>query len=487
MPCRCSLVVPVLALLGWLTPGGAAHAEGDEERTQAPQSNRGVASVRPSAGDDDAVGPSLLDSVPALTPFGAMRDRLAAGGVRLGAIYLGDPYGDLSGGMRRGATFSGRLDVQLDVDAAATAGLQGGLLHANLFAIHGRDLSATAVGNFLSINDIGALPTTRLYELWYEQKFGDTLSVRAGQLGIDVEFLTSRYAGTFVNATFGWPGLPTLNLPEGGPAYPLATPAVRVKLDPAPHLSILAALFNGEPAGPGAGDPQKRNRYGLNFRVTDPPLAIAEAQLRYNQDVGAGGGAGGLPGTVKLGAFAHFGRFADQRVGTDGLPLAAPGSNGIPISHSPDFGFYGIVDQLIYQPRDSEAGTGIGVFARAIGSPGTQNVIDLYGDAGVNLIGLVPARPADIVGLAVTYANISPAARGFDRDANAASGLHAPVRDFEAVVELTYLAQVMPGLTLQPDVQYIIHPGGHVADPLRDGSRPIRNALVLGVTTQLRF
>ena len=281
----------------------------------------------------------------------------------------------------------------------------------------------------------------------------------------------------------GWPGLPTLNLPEGGPAYPLATPAVRLKLEPTPDLTILAAVFNGEPAGPGAGDPQQRDRYGLNFRVTDPPLAIAEAQLRYNQDAGGAG----LPGTVKLGAFAHFGRFADQRRGTDGLPLAAPGSNGAPIIHSPDLGFYGIVDQLIYRPSGSETEKGIGVFARAIGSPGAQNTVDLYGDAGFNIIGFVPGRPADILGAAVTYANIAPAARAFDRDVNAASGLQAPVRDFEAVIELTYLAQVLPGLTLQPDVQYIIHPGGHVANPLGDGLRPIRNALVIGVTTQLRF
>ena len=110
-------------------------------------------------------------------------------------------------------------------------GLKGATFHANMFQIHGLDLSSRDIGNLLEINDIAALPTTRLYELWYEQTFGDKIAVRAGQQGIDVEFLTSNYAANFINATFGWPGLPTADLPDGGPAYPLATPAVRVKFD----------------------------------------------------------------------------------------------------------------------------------------------------------------------------------------------------------------------------------------------------------------
>jgi porin len=464
----------------------AAPAWADDEPdgpTAKPQSQPGEANAARAVGDDDAIGPSILNSIPALAAIADARDRLAAKGVRLGALYLGDPYGDIAGGVRRGAAFAGRLDVQLDVDAEKVFGLTGGTLHANMFQIHGRDLSKEYVGNFLSINDIAGLPTTRLYELWYEQKFGDSVSVRAGQIGIDVEFLTSSYAANFVNATFGWPGLPTLNLPEGGPAYPLATPAVRVKIDPTPQLSILAAVFDGEPAGPGAGDPQARDRYGLNFRVSDPPLVFLESQYRYNQ----GKDAVGLPGTAKLGALAHFGRFADQRFGTDGLSLAAGPSNGIARSRSPDIGFYGIMDQLIYRAPGDEAKNGIAVFARAIGSPGSQNPINLYLDAGFNVIGMVPSRPADIFGAAITYANVSPAARGYDRDVNAATGLSAPVRNFEAVIELTYIAQIIPGLNLQPDLQYIIHPGGNVADPLGSGLAPIRNALVVGVTTQVRF
>jgi carbohydrate-selective porin OprB len=55
------------------------------------------------------------------------------------------------------------------------------------------------------VSNIEALPATRLYELWAEQKlFDNTVSVRVGQLAADTEFILSQYAAVFVNSTFGF-------------------------------------------------------------------------------------------------------------------------------------------------------------------------------------------------------------------------------------------------------------------------------------------
>jgi porin len=43
----------------------------------------------------------------------------------------------------------------------------------------------------------------------------------------------------------------------------------------------------------------------------------------------------------------------------------------------------------------------------------------------------------------------------------------------------------VPGWTLQPDFQYIWNPGGNVPDDT--GTRPIKNATVLGVRTTISF
>lgn len=458
-----------------------ARADDAPSVTQRPQDGTAGANAARAVGAPAVEGPTILDSIPALHPIDAVRDSLRDRyGIYFRGKYTGDPYADVSGGMRRGATYAGRLDVRLDVDAAKLAGIDGGTLHANMYQIHGRDISKDFVGNLLSSNDIAGRPTTRLYELWYEQKLGDKVSVRAGQQGSDVELLTSDYAASFIDSSFGWPGLLATDLPQGGPAYPLATPAVRVKVEATDSLSVLAAVFDGDPAGPGPGDPQARDPYGLNFRVSDPPLAFLESQYHYNR-----GAVTGLPGTLKLGAFAHFGRFADQAIGTDGLPLAL--GNGMPIEHSPDAGLYGILDQQIYRKPGDDPKNGIGVFVRAIGAPGDRNPVDLYLDAGFSALGLVPGRPDDQFGVAAAFARISPAAQAADVATDIATGLPAPVRSFEAVIEATYQAQVMPGLVLQPTVQYVIHPGGGIADPYGNGLTPIRNALVLGVTTAVRF
>jgi porin len=72
----------------------------------------------------------------------------------------------------------------------------------------------------------------------------------------------------------------------------------------------------------------------------------------------------GLGGTYKLGARVHTGQFADQLFDTTGLPLATPGSTGVPRRHAP----YGIINQLVWRRPGSEA-QGVGVFPQVMGAP----------------------------------------------------------------------------------------------------------------------
>ncbi len=36
------------------------------------------------------------------------------------------------------------------------------------------------------------------------------------------------------------------------------------------------------------------------------------------------------------------------------------------------------------------------------------------------------------------------------------------ILDYEALLEVSYTAQIVPGFTIQPDFQYFWNPGGHV-------------------------
>jgi len=88
----------------------------------------------------------------------------------------------------------------------------------------------------------------------------------------------------------------------------------------------------------------------------------------------------------------------------------------------------------------------------------------------VNVTGLIPERSADVLGLGIIYARISGDFAGAQPD--------SPLWGHETVLEATYKIALTPWWSLQPDLQYVIHPGG---------STEIPNALVLGIRIDLLF
>jgi porin len=242
----------------------------------------------------------------------------------------------------------------------------------------------------------------------------------------------------------------------------------------------MAAVFNGDPAGSGVGNPQLRNASGTSFRIGDGVFAIVEAAYALNQAKDATG----LPGTYKLGAWYNSQTFADQRFDKAGLSLANPASSGIARQHNGDYGIYAVADQMVWR-KDESGDQGLGVFLRLSGSPDDRNLIDFYADGGVTYKGLIEGRDDDVLGLGIAYAHISGTATDLDRDAQIFGNPARPLRDDETAIELTYKAQLSPWWSLQPDLQYIIHPGGNIPNPVT--GRVIPDAFVAGLRTTVAF
>jgi porin len=403
-----------------------------------------------------------------------VRKSLGSNGIGIGATYYGEVLGNPSGGIKQGTHYDGLLDVYVGIDFQRMAGWQGLCFHANGYQIHGTSISAQDLGSIASVSNIEAFPSTRLDELWFEQKLlNDMVSVRVGELTIDSEFLIADSAGAFIASTFGWTTLSSDNLPFGGPIYPFASPGVRVSVAPNDHFKLMAGVYDDNPIGSCAEDldPGQCNTDGLEFRLDDPPLLLVEADYSYNKD-------GRMPGTIKLGGWNDFGKFADQRFDVNGHLKGITGAD--PLLHDGTYALYGVIDQMIYRlPGDGDA-KGVSVFARVVGSPSDRNQIYVYADGGIVFTGMIPRRPNDVFGIGVAYTGISDDASAFDRD----SGL-AVARDCEALLEISYTAEVRPGWTLQPDFQYIWHPGGNV--PNDAGTGAVENAAVLGARTTINF
>jgi porin len=176
-----------------------------------------------------------------------------------------------------------------------------------------------------------------------------------------------------------------------------------------------------------------------------------------------------------------------MRVAVDGLSLANPVSGGSPANLLGDYGIYSVFEQKIYRVAQDDD-RGIGIFGRVSYSPPDRNLIDLYADAGIEFIGLDDRRPKDKFGIAAAYARVSPWAQALDLDFQRLYGTAWPVQSYEAVATAVYQYEVKPGWTLQPNFQYITHPGGGATNPLGQmPGKPLRDAAVLGLRTVVKF
>lgn len=414
-----------------------------------------------------------------LGPLGGVRPTLEAHGVTLNLNETSEVLGNVSGGRATGLVYEGVTNISADIDGEKAFGVPGGTIRISALQIHGRGLSTNYVDNLNVVSSAEATRATRLFELWYQQKFfGGKADIRVGQQSADLEFGLSAYGGLFVNGSFGWPTSFAVSLPAGGPAYPLASLGARLRLQPTADTTVLLAVFNGNPARPGSGDPQIRNAHGTSFRLNDGVFAIGEVQYAVN----GGSEATGLPGTYKLGGWYHSRAFTNQFfVSTIGSANANPTA----ANPNDDWSFYGVADQLVWRVPGSTDG-GVGVFGRLAGAPGGRNQINVFANAGVTYKGIA-GRAADTVGLGLAWARISDTSRANDAAAAAASpGSFFPVRSSEVAIELTYQAQIAPWWAVQPTAQYVFNPGGGIVNPDRPNRR-IGDAAILGIRTTIAF
>ena len=424
---------------------------------------------------------SLWDQGTLTGDWAGVRTQLETVGIKLSLQEQTEVWANLTGGLRTGATANGLLTASLTVDFARMLGWTSTTFFVNAYQIHGQGPSTKLVENQQLLSNIEATPSTKLYDLWLEsQLFGDRLSIRIGQGGANDEMLLEPSAALFLNASLGFPDWLAQNLPSGSPNYPLATPMVRARLKLTDGLTLIGAAFNGDPAGPGPGDPQERDSSGTAFRLQDPVLIFAE--LWYA--VGQKPQAHVLPGIYKIGALYHAGVFEDQARDMFGRSLADPASNGIPRRYHGNYAIYGIIDQMLWRAPGTKD-QGLSAFVLVIAGPDARNRENVYFDGGINWRGLIAGRSNDIFGLAVAYARTSNALRRLGAETATITGMPNNIRPHETVIEVTYLYQIAPWWSLQPDLQGVFNPGAALSSSLH--IPPRHNSLAIGMHTKIDF
>ena len=338
-------------------------------------------------------------------------------GVKFTVGYTAEAISNVHGGVRRDTGIDQLADWVIDADLQKAVGWAGGSARINPMWLAGDGVTGD-VGDLTLVSNITGRGEVRLFEAWLQQSVGGLCSLRAGILAADQEFILTASGPLYFNSVFGGPVFLTPNL--AWPIYPVGAPGARLRFDLVDGLYVQGAVYDGHPGT------EDFNQTGLRIRLADAEGVFTIAE--------AGWSVGGL--TLKAGGFHHT-------------------ANDIS-------GGYAVVEQQIADD--------VTVFARIGYSDEAGSFVSLGIDAGVNVTGLIPGRPSDVLGLGVITARIS---RDFARtQADAAFWGH------ETVVELTYKIAVAKWWSLQPDVQYVVHPGGSTATP---------NAVVVGFRLDLLF
>ena len=245
-----------------------------------------------------------------------VRPWLSKYGVSLNILETSEVLGNVSGGIHQGFEYDGLTQMILQLDTQRALNWYGGTFNVSGLQIHGRSLSADNLGTLQTASGIEADRSTRLWELWYQQKFleEDRLDVKIGQQSLDQEFMVSQNALLFVNTMFGWPMLPSADLPGGGPAYPLSAPGIRFRVRPIDSPTFLAGVFSGSPVSNNNGDPQQQNPSGASFPLNNGALVIAELQYAYPSlgTMVSPNQSEALSGVYKLGFWYDSEDFADE-------------------------------------------------------------------------------------------------------------------------------------------------------------------------------
>jgi porin len=473
--------------------GGAASLKPPDSRLRAqvpeqPGVEQQTQEAPPAHEASFGVLSGAWDSKNFLGEISGLRTILDSAGISLNIAENAELFGNVTGGARQSFSGNGLTTMTLQLDTKKAFGFDGGTFNVSGLHIWGGNLTETNLLALQTLTGIEADRSLRLWELWYDQKFGDKFDVKLGAQSIDQEFMTSISAGYFLNSAMGWGELPAANLPGGGVAYPLASLGVRAQAQITDALTVLGGVYSGSPLPAGSDGSQLSNPSGIALPLNTGVLAIAELQYSINGGVGVDkpDPHGPLPGTYKIGGWYDSESFDDLRYDNLGLPLASDLSNGVPATHHGNYSIYALADQTLWRAPDG--GRSVTAFLRPMFTTfQDRSLVSFSINGGLTLRQPFAGRDNDVVGLGFGVAQISSGAANFARDMQFFQpSVYAPAQGAETFLEATYQAQILPSVVVQPDIQYIINPGGGIANP-NDPWQKVKNELLLGIRTNITF
>lgn len=350
------------------------------------------------------------------------------------AVYTADMLDNVAGGLRRQSAYLDNLDLTLSVNGQRALGWSNTCLFAYGLYNNGAHFTDGIVGDAQYVSNIETdVRAARLYEAWVEHFFrlwsteAQPASVKFGLYDLNSEFDVVNTAGLFINSAHGIDSTFGLSGTNGPSIFPVTSLAIRGEMAVTRHWRVRAALLDAVP-----GDPQHPGRTAIRF----------------------GNGTLGVIETVASSGMHREG-FGYWHYSEKFQPLAG----GVPARGNA--GWYAFAESAL------PGAPAVSVFARLGHASPVFNEFGTYVGAGIVYRGAITGSNKDALGFAVAWAQTGEPYQfvtgSLDKEVN---------------LELTWHLQLSDAVSIQPDMQYVIHPGANPA---------LGNALVVGVRGVINF
>ncbi len=371
----------------------------------------------------------------------ALRNFLSREGIDIGLDYTADILRLPS--VNNGQTdFIGLFNFDVQFDLNTLLNLNNTILYVNGFASHG-PIPGAEVGMAQGISSIAAYNTWSLFQCWLQSNFyNDRLSILIGLLDLNSEFDNREASSLFINPSQGI-GVDFSQSGLNGPSiYPVSSLTFRIKYQANSGFYSQAAVFDAVP-----GDLNSPGGTSVILNKKEGALLVSETGWqREGEDKAA---AGLWYYTSTFDEINHTAINGEIKKGNYGVYLFGEKSFKLPVISSISRG---------------------ACYLRLGYANPYVNQFDVYLGGGFVINALLAA--SDEIGIAFGMGhNGNPFQDQMLAEGNQVAGA-------ETDIELTYRFNLLPLLSLQPDIQFCINPSENKAS---------KSLIVFGFRTQVAF
>ena len=406
--------------------------------------------------------------------WGGERTKLIEQGIDIKADYVGEMGYNAHGGYNDDKTgrYSDQFGLGVALDLQKLWGWDNTQAKIQLTNRNGQNISNDRIGDpragtLSSSQEVyGRGHMVRLTQFWIQhQMFDNKLDVKLGYFGEGEDFNTfpcdfqnlsfcGSQVGNYVNTWYNWP---------------VAQAAIRVKYNITPELYAQIGAYNQNPS-------QLEHGNGFKLSGSGTKGTVIPVELVWSPKVN------NLPGEYRVGFYKSAADAPDVREDVNGGDAVLSGADFR--TRSSKKGYWFVAQQQL-TTHNGDASRGLNIAANATFHDKETNLVDNYQSLMLVYKGPFDARPKDDVGIGVARLHVNDDVKKNSELLNAANGvsdydnpLYTPIRETEYNVELNYGFHVTNWLTVRPNLQYVVQPGG---------VDKVDNALVAGLKIQSTF